>query len=345
MHIKKQTLFKLNNCYAVRAMDIHGRQKYFFAANNNSPCYAYDAADGSITQVWDKAGGTMSFIPIHGTEGEFLAVHGFLPDFNAQGTSIAWVTPKSGGRSFSFKTLLRLPYIHRFDIFEVNGIRYILICTVATSKKNPQDWSDPGKLWAGVLPDDLNTPFEIKPVIHGLQKNHGYWRLNWGGEDYAMISSEMGVMSVIPPQKKNGEWTVETILEKPIGDVAVLDIDGDGEDELAVIEPFHGNTFSIYKKFKNGWDAIYQYPKKLTFGHVAYGCSLRGRPTFIGGETEGGGEMFYVQHEPSFPEKFRVGLIDSGANPSNIYVVNHRDRDVILAANFCGEAALYEVTE
>lgn len=344
MKIEKQKLFELENCYAVSAMTIRGRLKYFFAANNNTPCRAYDPADKSSEVVWENAGGTMSMIPLKGTNGEFLAVHGFMPRFMAAGTSIAWVRP--AGKGYDVKTLFKLPYIHRFDVFNAGGVRYILVCTIATTKKDFEDWSDPGKLWAGVLPDDLNDTIELKPIKEGLFKNHGYCRVNWNGKDAALISSELGIMSVTPPEKKDGAWAIENVISKPISDIALLDIDGDGEKEIGVIEPFHGDTFAIYKKAANAWEKVYTYENKLTLGHVAYACNLRGVPTIIGGEMQGEGELFYVQCESASPLRFKTCLIDKGSKPSNVTVLNNEDNDVILVANCgTGEAAKYTVVD
>jgi hypothetical protein len=344
MRIEKQKLLELENCYAVSAMTIKGRLKYFFAANNNTPCRAYDPSDKTSAIVWENAGGTMSMIPLHGTDGEFLAVHGFMPRFMAAGTSIAWAKPE--GEGYDVKALFKLPYIHRFDVFEADGVRYILVCTIATTKKDFEDWSDPGKLWAGVLPRDLNETVELKPIKEGLFKNHGYCRVNWNGRDAALISSELGVMSVTPPQEKGGEWTVETVIPKPVSDIALLDIDGDGREEIAAIEPFHGDTFAIYKSIAGVWEKVYTYENKLTLGHVAYACRLRGVPTFIGGEMQGAGELFYVQCESAAPLKFTTRLIDKGGKPSNVTVINNKDNDIILAANCgTGEAVMYTVTD
>lgn len=283
----------------------------------------------------------MSFVPVAGKEGEFLAVQGFLSNFNAGNTSIAWVKPR--GERFESKTLLKLPFIHRFDIFYKENVRYILVCTIATSKKDANDWSDPGKLWAGMLPDSLNDTIELIPIKHGLQKNHGYCRVKWDGTDAALISSDLGVMLVKPPNRNGEEWEISTIIEQPISDIALFDLDQDGENEIAVIEPFHGNRYAIYKKIKDQWEKIYQYEKDLTLGHVVYTANIRGIPTAIGGDMQGEGELFYLQCTDPSAYKFKADIIDTGGKPSNVIVLNYKEKDLILAANSCGEAVAYEV--
>ena len=55
-----------------------------------------------------------------------------------------------------------------------------------------------------------------------------------------------------PPEKENGEWKTEFILEGQIGEIATADLDGDGIEEIMTIEPFHGNRIQIYKKEEDG---------------------------------------------------------------------------------------------
>lgn len=37
-------------------------------------------------------------------------------------------------------------------------------------------------------------------------------------------------------------------MEGHIGEIATIDIDNDGEDEIMTIEEFHGDTIQIYKR-------------------------------------------------------------------------------------------------
>ncbi len=344
MKFERKKLFDLDHCYAVSAMDICGEQKYFFAANNNNPCYVYDVISKKYEKVWEDMGGTMSMIRLPDTDGDFLAVHGFMPRFMAHNTSIAYVKQSNG--NWDVKTLFKIPYIHRFDIFKVKNIKYILVCTISTSKKDPDDWSDPGKIWVGILHEDPNMLIELKPLVEGLTKNHGYWRTVVDGKECATISSENGVILVTPPQSEGEKWMVNQIIDRPVSEAAVIDIDGDGVDEIATIEPFHGDTFKINKNTKQGWKTVYQYPSKLTFGHVAYACKLRGVPTFIGGEVRGEKKLFYVQCCDSSNLLFKTEIIDKDGGPSNVTVVNSKSNDIILAANQgAGQAVMYTVTD
>lgn len=345
MKFEKKILANLHRCYAVSSFDINSERKIFFATEGEGPCYMFSGPDFKQSTVWDGPGGTMSIVPIPGKNGDFLAVQNFFPTFRSENATIVWAKPLENGE-WDVRTILNLPYVHRFDILTSGGVNYFIGATLCTSKKDKDDWSDPGKIYVGVLPDDLSQPIELTVIKEGLTKNHGYCRTVWNGKTAGMVTCEEGVFAVIPPKSIGEEWTIETVLERPVSDIAVIDIDGDGMDELVTIEPFHGGNFVINKKIGEKYEVVYKYPKEMDFGHVVWGGMLRGVPTIIGGYRRFEKELFYIQCESQNPLTFKTGVIEAGTGPSNIYVINDKDRDIIVSANReIGEAALYFVTD
>ena len=344
MKIESKKLADLTRCYATSPLTVHGRLKYLFASELDDACYAFDAETGERTTVWAHPGGTMAIIPLKGTDGEFLAVQNFKPKMLAPNTMIVWAKPKDDG-GWDVTPILHQGYIHRFDVLRGDK-NYIMLCTIATHKDNYEDWSHPGKLWAGVLPDDLTQPIEIHPIRENLTRNHGYCRVDRNGKDAALIASDEGVFEVTPPQVAGDDWRIEPVLSRPVSDIAVVDIDGDGEEELAAIEPLHGNTFTVNKKTAHGWEIVYRYPGDFQFGHVVWGGMLRGVPTFIGGARQGAGELFVLRCAGTDPLMFSCELIDSGKGPGNVAVLNGPEQDVILTSNReSDQATLYMITD
>jgi hypothetical protein len=70
----------------------------------------------------------MSIVPVPGREGEFLAVQGFYPGYDAAGTQVA--SARLIHDEWRVAPLFALPYLHRFDILERNGTRYLICCTL-----------------------------------------------------------------------------------------------------------------------------------------------------------------------------------------------------------------------
>ncbi len=341
MKFSKKKLCDLPYCYAVSAIRQDGRLKYLFAPDAYGPCYAFDSETFRQETIWEGPGGTMSIVPLPDKNGEFLAVREFNPDFQAQNAEIVHVSFSQG--KWHVSKILKLPYVHRFDILDRSGIRYIICCTVCTEKKSINDWSSPGAIYAAELPDDLSKPIQLITVAEGMTRNHGYWRVQNNGFTSAMTACDQGVFEVIPPAEKDDSWTIRSVLKRPVSDIALWDIDGDGQLEMAAIEEFHGDNFVVYKKHDNKYIPIYQHPGKLDFCHVVWGGLLRGDPVFIGGARAEEKELFLLHWKKG---KINLKVIEKSFGPSNVYVIQGKEKDIILVANReAGEGAIFEVTD
>lgn len=345
MKFEKKFLTKLHRCYATSYTIVDGKRKILLATEGEGSCYSYSGEDFEQSTVWDGPGGTMSMVQVPGKNGDFLAVQNFFPTFQSEKATIVWAKPEKDD-TWTVKTIIDLPYVHRFDILTANGINYFLGSVLCNSKTSKDDWSDPGKIYVGVLPDDLNQRVELKVIKEGLTKNHGYCRTVWNGKMAGIVTSQEGAFVVTPPENKDGDWSIEQILDRPISDIAVVDIDEDGEDELVTIEEFHGNKFLINKKIDGEYKKVYSYPKTIDFGHVVWGGKLRGVPSIIGGYRREEKELFVIQCTDKEKLTFKAETIESGIGPSNVAVINDKERDIIISANReIGEAVLYFVTE
>jgi hypothetical protein len=345
MKFEKKILTELVRCYATSSTVVDGERKILLATEGEGSCYSYSGQDFEQSTVWDGPGGTMSMIPVPGKNGDFLAVQNFFPTFQSEKATIVWAKPEKDNK-WTVKTILDLPYVHRFDILTANGVNYFLGSVLCNSKQFKDDWSDPGKIYVGVLPEDLNEPIKLKVIKEGLTKNHGYTRATWKGKMAGIVTCEEGAFVVTPPQNPEEDWTIEQILNKPVSDIAVVDIDEDGEDELVTIEDFHGGNFLINKKIDGEYKVIYKYPKEMDFGHVVWGGKLRGVPSIIGGYRRVEKELFVIQCDDKEKLTFKTEVIEAGTGPSNVAVLNDKDRDIIISANReIGEGALYFVTD
>jgi hypothetical protein len=196
------------------------------------------------------------------------------------------------------------------------------------------------------LPEDLNTPLQLTVLKDNLTQNHGYSRVEWHGRMAAMIGAREGAFIVMPPVTPGAEWTVEQIMDWPVSDLAAIDIDEDGELEIATIEAFHGKYFRVYKKVDGQYKMIFEHPEVSEFYHVVTATTLRGQPAFIGGCRRGKMQLFYATRKSRQPLELEAVLIDEGVGPSNVSVIHEADRDIIISANReKGEAALYFVKD
>lgn len=345
MKFEKKYLRDLHRCYATGSVKIDDQRHIVIATEGEGACYMYSGDNFEESTIWTEPGGTMCTVQVPGKNGDFLAVQNFFPTFDSENATIVWAS-RNTDKTWNVKKILDLPYVHRFDILTANGVNYFIGATLCTTKKFKDDWSDPGKIYVGILPDDLNEKIELKVIKDGLTKNHGYCKTIWNGKESSVVTSEEGAFVITPPQNESEDWTVEQILDRPISDIEVIDIDNDGVDELVTIEAFHGNKFLINKKINDKYEVVYEYPKEIDFAHAIWAGELRGVKTILGGYRRNEKELFYIQCDSVNPLSFKYGVIDTGVGPSNVNVVNEKDRDIIISANReIGEAALYIVTE
>ena len=370
MKFEKIKLDDMERCYAASTLSANGKIYAVFASESiDGPCYAYTGKNFSQKEViWEKAGGTMSIIQIPGRDGEFIAVQRFFPGFESAGAKLVW--GKRGVSLWEVKDLVNLPYVHRFDLFRVEDEIHLFAAILCGSKKDREDWSDPGMILAGKLPAKPEDGVTFKEIFAGQTKNHGYCRGQWQGKTAAFWTSEAGVFTALPPEKKDGQWQITKLIDRPVSDITLCDLDGCGENELVTIEPFHGNQFVVNKKIGAdsavhdaasvtgapsaavsvtpaagaGYEIVWRYPNEIDFAHTAVGCNLLGRPAVVGGIRRKNCELFVLLHEKG--KGFYTELIEEGVGTSNAAVTRIDGRDIIIAANHTkNEAAVYFVKD
>ncbi len=342
MNFKKHSLKNIDRCYATGFTTVDQERRYLFATEGQGQCWQFSGGDFSPSPVWFGPGGTMCFVNVPGKNGDFLAVQNFFPTFDSKHAVIVWCQP-APERRWNITTVLNLPYVHRFDVLASAGVNYFLGCTLCSSKAAQDDWSDPGKIHVGVLPDRPDREIVVTPIHEGLVRNHGYCRGRVDGRDCGFVTGDRGILSVFPPEKPQGDWRVEVFSDQPTSDIAFCDIDGDGEAEWITIEPFHGQAINIYKRVGGKAQLVWSYDSPVDFGHAVWGGAICGRPAFLFGYRRLASEMVLVTFEGG---KFVARVIEKGGGPANIAVSHEDGRDVIIVANrTTGEAALWVVME
>ncbi len=343
MKIEKKSLGELKRCYCAGQLKIKDKLHVVLASEDPGySCYATCVEDLNQKElIWDGPGGTMSLLPLEDKKEEFLAVQEFYLKVSPSLAKLVWGKKEDG--KWILRDVLHLPYLHRFDVYRVNGVSYFIGATIAEEKADKEDWSHPGKIYVGLLPKDLSQGIELKVLKDGLFRNHGYSRIEENGIPCGLFSSDQGVFKCVPPSHENEDWKVEKVLDGAIGEIAATDIDQDGNLELMTIEPFHGDRIKIYKKIEGEFTPVYTYPYEIDFAHALVGCQLRGVNSFVGGVRRKDAELFYVQYQDG---RFVTERIDLGGGPANLQVINEENRDLIVAANHTrNEAALYLVED
>ena len=340
MKFNKKHLDDIVRCYCASHMIIDDKCYAFFASENpESVCYSYSGNDFSKKEVvWENdRGGCMSIIPFKNRKGEFLAVNEFYLKVSPSSAKLIRGIKTENG--WKVNDLFNLPYLHRFDIYHIDGKDFVICATIARDKANKEDWSRPGQVYIGEIPTDLNKKnIVLTQIADGLYKNHGYTRGLYQGSDCGYFGCDNGLFRLT---YENKTWNFTKILDGHIGEIALADIDNDGVEELMTIEPFHGNVINVYKLISGKYTVVYTYPNEIDFAHALVGTTLCGKNCFVAGIRRVNCEIFVLTYEN---KQFKVDIVDTNVGPANLDVVHFNDKEYILAANHTkNEAAIYEV--
>lgn len=338
MKFEHKHLDELYRAYAASVLEIDGQPACLVASEEEGyPCYMYTGENFENKEVvWEKGGGTMSIIQIPNKTNEFLAVMDFYLKVSPSKSKLVW-GKYSKETGWEIKDVVYLPFLHRFDIYNLEGQNYVVAATIADDKDHKEDWSRPGSIYVGKLPDDPTQGIEFKKIATGFYRNHGYYKVEKDGKQIGYFTSDQGIIKLTPHVDK--DWEIEKVLDGMIGEVALMDINGDGKDELMTIEPFHGQIMKIYQETEEGYQEVFKYPYEVDFAHTLVGNTLNGVPCFVGGVRRMNCELFVITYEDG---EYKVQLVDEGAGPSNLMVGHLADRDFIISANHTrNESAVY----
>lgn len=347
MKVTKKVIARLPKCYSLAPLHYQGKDHFLVAAEKVDRCLLFDL-DGNLEDtVWEGPGGVMTMVPVPGTDGQFLATHKFYSPNDSKDAKIVVVTPEADGK-WQVRTLAALPHVHRFDILERNGVRYLIACTLKSGHEYLDDWSLPGKVYGAVLPDDLGGfdeghQMEFDVLQDQMLKNHGYYRIEEEGRQSALISAENGIFQFIPPENADGSWEITPLLDTAASDAVLIDLDGDGEKELAVLAPFHGDEIAVYKKRNGKFCKVYEYGEPAEFTHAIFGGTLGGTPAIVVGHRKGKRNLLAFTWNTD-SGSYEVQVIDKDCGSANVMKYHYAGVDILVSANReTDEVAMYRI--
>lgn len=345
--MKKTVMAELEKCYSIAPLTYKGKRHILVAAEKTDRCILFDENGQEEDTVWSEPGGVMTMVQVPGKDGQFLATHKFYSPNDSKEAKIIIATPKEDGE-WEIRTLVDLPFVHRFDILESEGEYYLIACALKSGHEYKDDWSQPGKVYVAKLPKDLSgyheqNQLKLDVLKEDMLKNHGYYKVVENGVASALVSCESGVYRIYPPTTSDNQWKEEQVLDSPASDATMIDLDGDGELELVVISPFHGDEASIYKKVEGKYEKVYQYPEKADFLHAIWSGKLAGKTVVILGHRKGARRLMAFMWDKG---TFCFKTLDDDCGPANTYGYSIGEKDVLIATNReINEVAMYTFEE
>lgn len=345
MELKKTVIDDIFKCYSCNAIKVDGKTQLIFAGEGPGVLNVYSGDDFTEKKtLWDadsKCGGTMSVVTVPGHEDYFFVSKGFFSMVDGHTSAIYLVRYQEG--EFVEEKVAEIPFLHRFDVITIEEKRFLVAASLHSGKVDKADWSKPGKVYVADLPYNLSQPLnvELTVLVEGLTKNHGFNKGQWNGEEVAFVASESGVLAIVPPQQGRSLWKTEEIFDFPVSDVAAIDLDGDGEVEFALLSPFHGSEFDLYKKVDGVYKSVFKYEKAQDFYHAINADTFNGVPTFVIGARKDPMDVFMVQYDKEAGE-FKSILVDSQVGPANARIIHTEQGDILMSSNRqIDQAAIY----
>ena len=123
-----------------------------------------------------------------------------------------------------------------------------------------------------------------------------------------------------------------------------MDFDGDEEQEMVVLAPFHGDCLSVYKKFNGEYREVYTHPQRIEFAHGIYAGTVGGEPAAVIGYRKGERNLFALTCKDGNKLEFETAVLDENVGPANIFCYQAGRKEYIVSANReIDEIAFYEV--
>ena len=334
MKLTKRVLATLKAPYPLGVVMLDGAPCVVSSTEDHGPILLAAPPYEEAVGIAPGPGGCMALVAGPGQPGELYAIMGCFPGYKFQ-TGAIYRLRREAGRWVSAK-IIGLPFAHRIDFVTRGGTRYLVAASLAADKSDPSDWSKPGSVYAAAMPRQAGEGWPLFPVLEGIHRNHGLLVTGFQGCKSLLISGTEGLFAA-DLERQDAAWAFSPIIEKEVSEIAVSDVDGDGEDELVTIEPFHGDALRVYKRAAAKWEIAWE--GELSFGHGLLAGSLVGAPTILVSNRAGARELLAFQFPQGGPARaIRLGqpsrtVIDSGVGAANMLILRSRGEELVFSTN------------
>jgi hypothetical protein len=329
----KTVIHEMRMPYAVAVLGAGPGASVACGTEDHGPVIRIDPPYREAGPLASGPGGCMGMVPDPEKPSDLYAIMGCFPGYRFQGGGVYRI--RAGAEP---ERVLDVPFAHRIGFAERGGRRSLLVASLAADKKDAADWSQPGAVYAAELAKDP-APLRLEPVLTGIHKNHGFLLARFEGRSSLLIGGQEGLLA-IDLEAPGPPWPVRQVLPGETSEMALLDVDGDGEAELITIEPFHGNALRAYRRAPSGWTPFWE--GELQFGHGLWAGTFLGMRSVLVSSRAGPKDLVLFQFDAAAPARPRRIVLEPGAGAANMAVVSHAGKDHVLSANqAAGQIVLY----
>lgn len=345
MHCRKTTLAKMEQAYALELTCWKGKTCLMVASEGHDPrilLVFQDNLEEPAVLIEGRGGcmgvGTTNEI----AHAELLVIERFYPTYQSEAAQLTLYREVAGDRSaWESRCLAMLPYLHRFVQIQTLSVPAIVAATLCGSKQAIDDWSSPGAIYL-IRNEGGDWKLADRPVLGGLHQNHGMYIRRRDDVETIYVAAKEGIF-VLSPAVQRTTFDVSQIVHTPTSDVFIYDIDDDGEDEMLVIQPFHGNSAALLKHDGAGWNTVWS--TEISFGHVLWMGHIGSRPALLLGSRSGSKSLTLYLRTSDARWCFEAMRLDEECEPMNARVCHYQSATRIFATNGIGEIALYTIAK
>lgn len=324
---KKTKLLDLECVYTANAFTFEGRLQIAAGSEREFPSHLIDFDTHKVTQVAPSPGGTMSLIPVPGSNDHLISVMGLFPPFISNGAGIYQHSKADG--EWSANLVLDLPFAHRCEFLTIGDTNYLFAASCSKHKATPEDWSNAGELFVMEVDKSGNSDWKPTLLLDNLVRNHGMSKATINGVETLCVSGAEGIFAAEHDDESG--FKMVRIFANEVSEFVYIDLDNDGIDELVTIEPFHGNTLNVYKMKSGEWEN--HYTSTLSFGHGLSAGNFNGDPVIVVGNRRDSEAL--ELHKVIDLSEGRIEKIEIERNvgPTQTKLFHYGGTDYILSAN------------
>jgi hypothetical protein len=337
---RKHVVAKLNMPYAVGACVVDGETCLVAATEDHGPALMSRPPFTSAVEMVPGPGGCMALV--QRSPGELFAIMGCFLGYKFQTGAVYRIT--KAGAGWTVARIVDLPFAHRIDFVMRGRKQFLVAASIAADKKDAADWSRTGSVYVSEVPGSPGGTWSLRPVLEGIHRNHGLLVAPFRGRPSVLVAGAEGIFAA-SLDATGTDWGFERVMERETSELALLDLDGDGIDELITIEPFHGSSLRVYRPGRGPGSPAWE--GKLEYGHCLAARSINGVASLLVSNRAGSRDLLLLQWGSGArggtlgePE---VTVLDAGAGAANMTVLRQNGRDLIFATNqTAGEVACFE---
>ena len=249
MIVSKRSLLQLQSPYAIRTVNLAGVDHVMMSTEGYGPVFLASPPSWRPVRIANGPGGVMAFSRPVGRDASIFAIMGCFPGFQFHGAGIYRFRPVKGlAEMWEQVRVLGLPFAHRLEVVHQKERQILVAATLAQTKDSPEDWSRAGTVYSCTLArDGSSQEWALRPVFADLHKNHGFLVLE-GATDDVLVSGTEGVFRLRVSPENTSRWSADKWLDRKVSELALVDLDSDGKEEMITIEGFHGDALCIYRR-------------------------------------------------------------------------------------------------